>query len=137
MSAAPDHVYRLRTRWNDADANGVLNNAVVLTLFEEARRALCEEAGLFETPDVFPFLLASTRVDYLRPGRGGVAVDVELTTTRLGTSSFEQSYRVLPADGGEPWAVGEATLVCIDAASGKSRPMSPVFRAALGEDASG
>jgi len=127
----PDHVARLHTRWSDADANGVLNNAVYLTLFEEARRDFCEARRLFERQDVFPFLLVAASVEFRRPGRGGVPVEVDLTTVAIGTSSFRQRYRVRPAGEEEPWATGESTLVCVDAASGRSRPLDAGFRRAL------
>ena len=127
----PDRVFLLRTRWSDADAQGVLNNAVYLTLFEEGRRALCEEIGVLDGEGNFPFLLAQTTVSFLRPGRGGVEVQLELATTRLGKSSFEQRYRVCDGATGEAWCEGQAVLVCYDPATGRSRPMEADFRAAL------
>lgn len=126
----PDRSFPLRTRWVDADAQGVLNNAVYLTLFEEARRALCEELGLLDDDGNFPFLLAATNVAFLAPGRGGVGVTVELSTTRLGSSSFAQAYRVRGTDG-TAWCEAEAVLVTYDPATGRSRPMDSAFRAAL------
>lgn len=121
---------RLRTRWSDEDNQDVLNNAVYLTLLEEARHAWCTELGLLED-NRFPFLLAQCLVRFVAPGRGGVEVEVELATTRAGTSSFEQAYRVREAASGAVWAEAEALLVCYDPATGKSRPMSPQFRGAL------
>ena len=132
---APDRVYSLRTRWSDADAQGVLNNAVYLTLFEEGRRTLCDELGLLDANGNFPFLLASTSVSFLRPGRGGAEVRLELSTPKLGRSSFTQRYRVCDAVSGEAWCEGEAVLVCYDPSTGASRPMEESFRAALSASA--
>ena len=78
----------------------------------------------------FPFLLAQTNVRFLRPGRGGVAIELDLGTTRLGRSSFQQAYRVR-GPGGTVWAEAEALLVCYDPTTGASRPMTDAFRAAL------
>ena len=122
--------YRLSTRWSDADAQGVLNNAVYLTLFEEARLRLCSGLGLLDDEGNFPFLLASTQVQFRSPGRGGSDVDVSLATPRLGRSSFEQSYEVRGPDG-TLWCEGTATLVCYDPETGASRPMTDAFRSAL------
>jgi len=119
----------LRTRWCDEDNQAVLNNAVYMTLFEEGRRAYFEELGLIEH-NRFPFLLAQTNVRFLRPGMGGVAVDLELGTTHLGETSFTQAYR-LRGPGGEVWAEAEARLVCYEPSTGKSRPMDEGFRSAI------
>ena len=120
---------RVRTRWSDEDNQGVLNNAVYLTLFEEARHAYFGSLG-FLRDNRFPFLLSQTHLRFLRPGRGGEEVEVELATTRLGDSSFEQAYRVRTV-AGETWAEARALLVVYDPATGKSRPMPADFRAAL------
>lgn len=121
---------RLRTRWSDEDTQGVLNNAVYLTLFEEARFAYF--SGLAQLADNhFPFVLAQTNVLHLAPGRGGREVEVELATTHVGSSSFTQAYRVREAGSGDVWCEGEARLVCVDAANGRKAPMSEVFRREL------
>ncbi len=119
----------LRTRWCDEDNQAVLNNAVHLTLFEEGRREYFDQLGLIEE-NRFPFLLAQTKVRFLRPGQGGVAVELELGTTHLGRSSFVQAYRLRGPDQAV-WAEAEALLVCYDPATGKSLPMTDAFRAAV------
>lgn len=122
---------RLRTRWSDEDTQGVLNNAVYLTLFEEARFAYFSQLGQLED-NRFPFVLAQTNVIYLAPGRGGREVEVECTTTHVGKTSFTQAYRVRDAASGDSWCEGEARLVCVDPRNGKKTSMSEAFRAALG-----
>ncbi len=119
----------LPTRWSDEDTQGVLNNAVYLTLFEEARARFFFGQGLLPA-GTFPFLLGQTFARYLAPGRGGVEVSVRLATTRVGTSSFEQLYRVVGPDG-NVWCEGGALLVAYDPEKGGSRPLSDAFRAAL------
>lgn len=121
---------RLRTRWSDEDNHGVLNNAVYLTLFEEGRHAYFRGLGQLDE-NRFPFVLLQTDVRYLRPGRGAAEVEVELGTTALGRSSFQQAYRVRAVDDGEVWCEAEALLVTIDAASGRGRRMPDAFRGAI------
>jgi acyl-CoA thioester hydrolase len=120
---------RCHTRWSDEDNQSVLNNAVYLTLFEEARHAYFGSLDLL-SGNRFPFLLVQCNLRFLRPGRGGVDVVVELSTVHLGTSSLRQAYRVRAPDE-QIWAEAEAVLVCYDAQSGASRPMEPRFRAAV------
>ena len=123
---------RSRTRWSDEDNQAVLNNAVYLTLLEEARHAYFQKLGLLEGRR-FPFLLAQTNVRFLRPGQGGREVEIEVATVHLGTSSFQQAYRVREAPGGDVWCEAEAVLVLYDPATGASRPMPADFRRTLAE----
>ncbi len=123
---------RVRTRWSDEDNQDVLNNAVYLTLLEEARHAYFSRLGLLEGSR-FPFLLGQCNLRFLAAGRGGAEVEVDIVTTHLGTSSFRQAYRVRAVSGGAVWAEAEALLVCYDAETGRSAPMQPAFRAALAE----
>lgn len=123
--------YRVHTRWSDEDNQKVLNNAVYLTLFEEARHAYFTELGLLDE-NQFSFVLAQTNVRFLRPGVGGADVVVSMATTYVGMSSFRQSYRVGP-EGEEPWAEAEALLVAWDNTARQKRRIDPAFRAALVE----
>jgi acyl-CoA thioesterase FadM len=72
---------RLVTRWVDEDNQRVLNNAVYLTLLEEARLRYFSGLGLMEADGGFPFVLAQTNARFVAPGRGGREVSVRLATT--------------------------------------------------------
>ncbi len=121
---------RLRTRWSDEDNQGVLNNAVYLTLFEEARHVYFGGLELLEA-NQFPFLLAQTNVRFLAPGRGGVDVIVEAGTVHVGTTSLVQAYRVRDAASGAVWCEAEARLVGWDAARRTKAAWPADFRAAV------
>lgn len=121
---------RLWTRWCDEDNQGVLNNAIYLTLFEEARHRYFGGLGILEA-NQFPFLLAQTNVLFVAPGQGGVEVVVELGTTHVGTTSLVQCYRVREAASGAVWCEAEARLVGWDGALRRKAPWSAAFRAAL------
>ena len=121
-----------RTRWSDEDNQGVLNNAVFMTLFEEARYKYFSSLGLL-SHNQFPFLLAQTNVSFLAPGRGGVEVAIECGTTAIGTTSFTQCYRVRSLSDGVVWCEAESRLVCYDPASGEKRSILPEFRARMAQ----
>jgi len=114
-------------RWSDVDRAGVLNNAVYLTLLEEARFAYFGELGLLEGDD-FPFLLGETCVRFLRPGRAGMRVVIRARTLRIGTKSLEMAYEI--EHGGEPLASAVATLVWVGRA-GTSCAVPAAARAAI------
>jgi acyl-CoA thioesterase FadM len=122
---------RAATRWSDEDNQNVLNNAVYLTLLEEGRHAYFKKLGLLEGRH-FPFLLAQCNVRFLESGRGGVEVEIEVVTTQLGKSSFQQAYRVRES-GGKTWCEAEAVCVTYDPRTHKSTPMSADFRAAIAQ----
>lgn len=121
---------RLRTRWSDEDNHAVLNNAVYLTLLEEARLAWCTELGAM-AEGRFPFVLAQCNVRFLAPGRGGAEVAVELVVTHVGRRSFTQAYRVTETASGTVWCEAEALLVAWDQEARTSRELPDDLRAAL------
>ena len=118
-------VHTAELRWVDLDALGVLNNAVYLTLLEEARRAWCTAHGLMRAGN-FPFLLGETRVRYLEAIREPGPVEVSLRVVRVGTKSFDTEYAV--ERGGVRHAAAWATLVWIDGAQ-RSAPVPDAVRA--------
>jgi len=124
-------VFRFSTevplRWVDIDSWGVLNNAVYLSLMEQARYEYFGKLGLLEAGQV-GFVLAEATVRFLRPGRMGMRPSVSARTSRLGNSSFEMEYEVRA--GAELLATGKAALVYVDAAL-KARPIPAAARRAI------
>jgi acyl-CoA thioester hydrolase len=121
---------RRRTRWSDEDVQGVVNNAVYLTLFEEARHQYFGDLGLLEEGG-FPFVLMQANVRFLAPGRGGAEVEIELLTEELGASSIRQVGRIRDVESGVVLAEGEALLVSWDGAERRKAPTGSGFRAAV------
>lgn len=98
-------------RWNDVDSEGVINNAVYLSLMEQARFLYFDHLGLLPDRRV-PFLLAEATVKFLRPGRLGMRTEVAAITRELGTTSFKMDYEVRVDT--QVLATGHATLVFVD-----------------------
>lgn len=114
-------------RWVDVDSAGVVNNAVYLSLMEQARYLYFTHLGLLRDHAV-PFLLAETTVKFLRPGRLPMNVEVAARVGQLGTSSFQMDFEVR-ADA-EVLATGHAALVWVDAAM-RPTPIPGDVRAAI------
>lgn len=122
---------QLRTRWSDEDKQSVLNNAVYLTLLEEARLQFAQGHGLLETR-TFPFLLAQCNLHFLSPGTGAAQVTVHMGVNHMGNTSFTQLYRIEGPDG-IPWAEAEALLVCYDPVSNRPVPLETDMRQVLSQ----
>lgn len=102
----------LPVRWKDIDNAGVLNNAVYLTLLEEARFAYFRELDLVREDGNFPFLVGETSIRFLKPGAAGMTLRVRAGVQRLGNKSFDMAYEVCHGD--DVLATAAATLVWID-----------------------
>jgi acyl-CoA thioester hydrolase len=120
----------LPVRWKDIDAAGILNNAVYLTIVEQARYDYFDHLGLLEGAADFNFLLGEITARYLAPGRSGMLLTVSLRTSRLGNKSFDQEYEV---------ACGELLLARVSArlvwanAQLASCPVPELVRAKIAE----
>ena len=123
---------RLTTRWSDEDTQGVLNNAVYLTLLEESRHRYFSELGLLEN-NQFPFVLLQTNARFLAPLRGGEEVEVAVATTNLGNSSFQQAYRITSTSSDTVACEAEALLVGWDGDKRAKKDLGDAFREAVRE----
>lgn len=99
-------------RWVDVDSAGVVNNAVYLSLMEQARYAYFSHLGLMEGHNV-PFVLAEATLQFVKPGRLGMNVTVAARTNKLGNTSFHMDYEVRA--GEEVLCKAKAALVFVDA----------------------
>lgn len=111
-------------RWVDVDSEGVVNNAVYLSLMEQARYQYFDSLGLLHRGRV-EFLLAEATVRFERPGRLGMKVEVAARTAKLGTTSFHMEYEVRGDD--RVLATGKAALVYVDDAM-RPRPVPDAVR---------
>ncbi len=111
-------------RWDDLDAFRHVNNASYLTYAQESRSDFLwfsrEVKGL--DPILTELVVARAEVDFIEPiYEGGIDVDVAITVSRIGNSSFELSY-VISRDG-MIFAKVKTVQVTIDMDSKRSRPI--------------
>ncbi len=111
-------------RWDDLDAFGHVNNASYLTYAQEARSDFLWFSR--NSPESQPILtelvVARAEVDFIEPiYEGGIDVDVAITVSRIGNSSFELSYLI--SRNGVVYAKAKTVQVTISMDSKKSRPL--------------
>ncbi|MDZ5077276.1 thioesterase family protein [Nesterenkonia sp. HG001] len=114
-------------RWSDQDLNAHVNNAKVVTLFEEAR--LQASAVWFRQAPQGPRLVRSLTVDYLHPLLYGEATTAHVWISRIGRTSFVVHHDLLQR--GQACATGRSVMVHVDAETGQPTPIGPEMREAL------
>lgn len=116
-------------RFHDTDCLAHVNNAAVVTWFEEARRPLFR---LF-TPDLDPekwrLIVARVEVDYRAQLGYAEPVKVKTRIGRIGNSSMDILQEAW--QGGALGAEGRAVLIHFDYAAGKAAPIPDEIREEL------
>jgi acyl-CoA thioester hydrolase len=122
------YVYDCPVRWSDLDAFGHVNNARMLTLYEEARVALmfvgAREAGLTSFEE--GVVIFRHEVDYLRPIDYGPGVRIEMWIEEMRPSRFIVAYELTVAGV----LASRARSVCVpfDLTTGRPRRLSEAER---------
>ena len=117
MTAPHEHLVQLR--WSDPDSLGHVNHARALSLLEDARLAMGDEA-----PGDVGLILARLEVDYLRQlyYRTGERLCVRSVVARLGAKSFTVRQELIQDD--EVAIRADVVMVLFDFATDTSRPMT-------------
>ena len=126
------HVYDAHVRFSDVDVYGHVNNVKYFEYYQEARIAFIASLADGDV-DSIRQVVARIDVDYRRPILfRPEPYAVESWVTRIGTSSYDLSSRIVdgPA-GGETYSQAEVRLVAYDLASQRSRPLTDVERSRL------
>ena len=114
------YVFQCPVRWSDLDVYGHVNNARMLTLYEEARVAMmfvgAREHGLTSLEE--GVVIYRHEVDYLRPVDYGPLVRIEMWIDELRPSRFTVAYELF--DGDE--LAGRARSVCVPFDLSAQRP---------------
>ena len=114
-------------RWADMDVNGHVNNVVFFRLLEEARARFFLAPGSASQILERGIVVASQRLDYLRPlVYRPDPIGVGLTVTAIGRSSFTLDCRVINSTSDPEecvYATGSVVMVAFDAREGRSRAL--------------
>ena len=114
----------VQVRWRDLDANGHVNNAVVVTFLETARTELWRHR--FGGDASIPFVVGRLHVEYRRPIKLNDRVRVGLAVGELRGASYTLLYRV-EADG-RLAAEASTLMVHVDGAGRPVRLPDPTRR---------
>jgi len=114
----------IQLRWKDIDQFGHVNNAVYLTYFETARFYYNRDVNQWNW-DEDQYIIASVKVDYLRPLFYPGDIKVYLRTTEVGEKSFCFHYAITFMKNGveKLAATGQSTQVFFDLKNQKTIPI--------------
>ena len=122
----------ISVRFNDIDAMGHVNNAVIFTYFEEGRKALFYDAFSESVPGGFNFMVAHLECDYILPVRLEDRLLLAMWVTAIGTKSFGLAYALIDAtDQHRFFAKGSSVQVCYDYRRRQSVPVPQRLKKAL------
>jgi len=116
------HVEHMTMRWGDMDALGHMNNTVYFRCLEQARIAWFERLGVDYRQGEAPILGSIScrfRIPIVYPAE--LAISLHVSNAR--NSSFVLTSEITDRSDARVYAIGEAVMVWIDLAQGKSRPL--------------
>jgi acyl-CoA thioester hydrolase len=113
-------------RFAEVDAQGVVFNAHYLLYCDEAMGTFCAERGLLEL--AARVKLVTSTLTWSGSARWGDVIDVDVSCSRVGTSSFGVAFDVRTAD--RALCSVETTYVNVDEHE-KPAPLTYAERAAL------
>lgn len=126
------HQLSLPVRWADMDVNAHVNNTRFFTYFESARLAWFESVCLRGQRNGQGPVVAQTACNYRRSIPYPETVRINLYAGVPGRTSFTTYYELLSeADASIKYADGQAVMVWVDRATGKSQPLPDYVRAVL------
>ena len=124
------HTSLVPLRWSDLDAVGHLNNAVYLTLCEQARIEALDALDATDWEERGPVVVAAS-LRYLRPITDPGTARVTVTFGEPGRTSLPTSQTIALDGDDEPAATAEVTLVWVDHSTGRPTPVPDALRARL------
>jgi|SRR5579871_1006372 len=117
-------VHQSRVRFADTDASGRIHFTAMLRHFEASEHEFLRSIGS-RYVDIIPTGVTFPRVhvecDYTSVVAFDDLMDIEVRVEKVGNSSFTLAYSA--SVSGRPVAHGKITIVCVDIAAGKSRPL--------------
>ncbi len=127
-------VHRVRPRYAEVDAQGVVFNAHWLTYFDEACTRWFETMG-FDPKEAFfrdfDVMLVKAVLEWEGPAGFDDVVDIAVCTARLGNASFDVRYTATVEQ--RPVCVGTITYVSVKPGTHESTPVPGVLRDRLQE----
>ncbi len=130
-------IFPVTVRYLEVDAQGVVFNAWYLAYFDEAMSAFLTARGMPYQKMVeagYDVQLVRSEIDWTSGLRWQDAVEVAVSTARIGRTSFALDFEVR-RDGDEVTCAGRTVYVVVATDGSGKREIPPLIADALGEPA--
>ena len=125
------HTSLIPIRWGDMDAYRHVNNTLYFRYMEQARVEYLESVGVTVQPKGSAPVLINANCTFLIPLTYPGMVEVRMFFGTIGRSSVHTSYEIRLQGNETLYATGEAKIVWMDVATGKSVPIPDDLRARM------
>jgi len=129
-----NHITPIQLRFNDFDALGHVNNSVYFSFYDLGKTTYFKEV-LPEVADSkeVGVVIANIQVSFLLPVYPGENVAVETAVTEIGNKSFKLLQQLIDVETNEVKCICQTVMVCYDANTKNSRPISEEWRVAMAD----
>jgi acyl-CoA thioester hydrolase len=120
---------KVEKRWSDLDEFGVVNNAVFMTYFEQARVHLFTEFVGWDWKSI-GVVVANANINFKTPIRMQDNPEIYIRCTKIGTTSYTLDCLMSEKTQEKEIIFAEATfvMVCFDFKTGKTVAIPPILR---------
>lgn len=120
---------KIPIRIGDINRGGHLGNESILVIIEEARERFLQSLGFSNTgTDGVGLIMADVSVMYLRQGRYGQTLEVEIALSNFTTKWFDMVYKVTDAETSLELARAKTLLLFYDYHQQRIIPVPHDFR---------
>lgn len=132
MSINFNHITPIQLRFNDFDALGHVNNSIYLSFYDLGKTEYFNLVlpGVNVSNDV-GVVIADIHVSFLLPVFPGEHVAVETAVVEIGNKSFKLFQQLIDTVTNEVKCVCHTVMVCFDAKTNSTRPVSDEWRNAI------
>jgi len=125
------HTSLIPIRWGDMDAYGHVNNTVYFRFMEQARVEYLEGLGYKAMPHGTAPVIISTACTFMIPFTYPGTVELKMYAGKPGRSSIPTRFEFRLQGCDSLYATGEAKIVWMDVATGRSVSIPDSLRALL------
>lgn len=128
------HITPIQLRFNDFDALGHVNNSVYFSFFDLGKTSYFNEVmpNMSASKEV-GVVIGHIEVSFLLSVYPGENVAVETAVVEVGNKSFKLLQQLIDLDTNEVKCVCHTVMVCFDAKTKTTRPISEEWRKAMAE----
>jgi len=128
------HTTPIQLRFNDFDALGHVNNSVYFSFYDLGKTTYFNEVvpGVSESKEV-GVVIANIQVSFLLSVYPGENVAVQTAVVEIGNKSFKLLQHLIDVDSREVKCVCQTVMVCFDAKTKTSRPVSEEWKKAMAD----